>query len=51
MEKGRKKGLIREEFRKWLLNLVTSLKTIPKRSDNPHEPKHPSESLHRVAEP
>ncbi len=35
----------KEAFRKWLKDLFSSLKSIPKRRDNPPPPKHPTESM------
>jgi hypothetical protein len=45
MEYDKNGKLVKDEIKKWFLNLVSSLKTLPKRSDAPPKPRHPSEAV------
>lgn len=45
MEHGNGRKFVKEEVKRWLVNLVSSLRILPKRSDSPPEPHHPDESV------
>lgn len=41
----KKHRYLREDYKRWIADLVGFLKTLPKRRENPRSPRHPSESV------